>query len=71
MPGHGGIWLIEELEREHAEAKIVAMSGGWHGMKSETALKAAEKVGSMVTINKPFDFKRFRSLICDLAHIDV
>ena len=71
MPGSGGIWLIEQLEIEHAESKIIAMSGGWHGMPSETALKAAEKIGSMATINKPLDFKRLRSLICDLAHIDV
>ena len=53
MPGKEGIELIMEVRRRDKAVPIIAMSGGNRGF-GDTYLKAAEKLGANLTLEKPF-----------------
>ena len=51
MPEQEGIETITELRRRHPEAKIIAVSGAFHGK----FLRAAEMLGADLTLMKPVE----------------
>ncbi len=70
MPGKGGLWLIDESQRENPEAVIAIMSGGWTGMEAEKAVRAAEKLGVSHTFMKPFDIDALVNLVNEVITAD-
>ncbi|MGE4063425.1 MAG: response regulator [Rhodospirillaceae bacterium] len=54
MPEMEGLEVITRLRKTHPNLKIVAVSGGGRTRNTDI-LKAANKLGADVTLNKPFD----------------
>ena len=49
MPGHDGLWLLEQLKQQHVEAPVVMMSGQAH---IEMAVRAT-RLGALDFLEKP------------------
>lgn len=52
MPVKDGLKMIMELERDHPDAKIIAISGGGV-IEPERYLSLAESIGTKKTLTKP------------------
>jgi FixJ family two-component response regulator len=62
MPGQEGIEAIFALQREVAQIKIIAMSGGGY-MGDLTFLQIAERAGACRTFEKPFELRQLLDAI--------
>jgi DNA-binding response OmpR family regulator len=56
MPEKDGIETIDELRKEFADAKIIAMSG-FPSKSGADFLRVARQLGADVTLEKPFDLE--------------
>lgn len=56
MPDQSGLDIIHEIRTRWPNVKILAISGGWSGMTSEDAIRAAGKIGADASMEKPLDF---------------
>ncbi|MHC4266912.1 MAG: response regulator [Planctomycetota bacterium] len=63
MPEQEGIESIGELRRNFPETKIIAISGGSRGIKSENVLHTAEILGVHCTPPKPFEIAKFLNAV--------
>ena len=55
MRGKGGLWAIEKIKGLRPDVPILAMSDDWQGMKASEVGFAAQSVGAIDVIEKPFD----------------
>lgn len=60
MPGKEGLETLVQLRREFPNAAVVAMSGN---RNMELMLRAAEKLGAVQTIAKPFEPSEMLELV--------
>lgn len=67
MPGEGGLQTIMEICDNHAETKIIAMSGGGN-VEDVDYLKLACCLGAQKVLQKPFDTKVFLSTVQEMLH---
>ena len=65
MPEQEGIETIQELKRDFAGVKIIAISGGGR-LDPEEYLRAAEQFGAARTLSKPFDREELLGAIREL-----
>ena len=65
MPGQEGIETIQELGRDFAGVKIIAISGGGR-IDSKEYLETAEQFGVARTFSKPFDREELLEAIREL-----
>ncbi|MBF0140623.1 MAG: response regulator [Magnetococcales bacterium] len=54
MPEQDGLELIMELKECLPSVKIIAISGGGHGMEAQLVLKLTRFLGSVQQLKKPF-----------------
>lgn len=65
MPDMDGIELIMKLRQEHPRMPVIAMSGGGVFDKG-MLLDAADKLGAVMTLEKPFDLEVLQAAVADL-----
>jgi len=65
MPEQEGIETIQELKRDFAGVKIIAISGGGR-LDPEEYLRTAEQFGAARTLSKPFDREELLGAIREL-----
>ena len=59
MPGMGGLEGIKQLKHQLPDLPVIAMSGGWSGMKPEKVIEAAKKIGADAGVKKPMSVTSF------------
>lgn len=62
MPDREGLDTIREVRRNHANVKIIAMSGGGRNTPQDYLL-LAKKLGANYTLAKPFSNQEILSLV--------
>ena len=67
MPQMDGLELIPKLLIQVPGLKIVAISGGLYGGKGIDLLRAAERVGAVKSLTKPFDLDELRDVVAELS----
>ena len=65
MSGMGGIAGIAEMRKRQPNIKIIAMSGGFDDMTTESALQAAAKIGADAIMAKPLSPEIVNQLVGD------
>ena len=65
MSGMCGIAGITEMGKRQPNIKIIAMSGGFNDMTTESALQAAAKVGADAIMAKPLSPDKVYQLVGD------
>ena len=67
MPGEDGLGTIMEICDNHAETKIIAMSGGGN-VEDVDFLQLARCLGAQKVFQKPIDTDVFLSTVQDMLH---
>jgi DNA-binding NtrC family response regulator len=65
MPEKDGMEIISQFRKEHPNVKIIAISGGGK-IKAESYLVAAESLGALKTLSKPFDIMELVDIVKSL-----
>jgi DNA-binding response OmpR family regulator len=65
MPERDGLEIINQFRKEHPNVKIIAISGGGK-IKAENYLVAAENLGAVKTLSKPFDIMELVDIVKSL-----
>ena len=63
--------LISEIRKDHAQVRILAISGGGPRVKSPTALQMAQSVGAHALLLKPFGREQLLNSIRHLMEADL
>lgn len=65
MPEKDGLETIIALRKEFPQAAVIAMSGSRGSQISQLVLKAAESIGAVRTIEKPFTPESLLALVAE------
>ena len=69
MPEMHGLELIEQLSKDHADIKVISMSGGNRFSSKYNILSMSEELGAIISIEKPFSQdKLFETITSVLKH---
>ncbi len=55
MPGHDGVWLLEQVRKMNPQQKFILTSANQHSIR----IKYAKEIGIQCFIEKPFSIKDF------------
>ncbi len=63
MPDHDGLEAIMALRREFPDSRIIAMTGGTHGVGGLNFLDVATMLGARRILQKPFELQMLLDVV--------